>query len=95
MAVQYVKRLNPVTKSHPVAELRDLTIRMEWDEMTASWVTFVPELNGISTFGDTQEQALDMTRELILVYIESMQEYGMRLPIGALAVRRVQRALEG
>jgi predicted RNase H-like HicB family nuclease len=93
MSVQYVKRINPAVRFHPVSELRDLTIRMEWDEPTAHWVVAIPELNGISTYGQTQEEALQMAGELIGGYIEAMQAVGLKLPIGAAAVRRIQKAL--
>ena len=69
-------------------------MRMEWDEQTANWMTFVPELNNISTFGPTQEAALESTVELVLVYIETMLDEGCPLPLDRSAIRRVQRALQ-
>jgi predicted RNase H-like HicB family nuclease len=80
-------------ETHPLALLRDLTVQLEWDEETGRWVTYVPELNGISTCGRTQEEALDQTRELILGYLASMQALNLRIPLPASAIRRVKAAL--
>ena len=88
-------RKNPgaITATHPLAQIEDLTVRMEWDEDTRSWVTYVPELNNISTFGQTQEEALANTRELIIGYIDTMQEKRLQLPLTPSAIRRVREAL--
>ncbi|MBZ5580887.1 MAG: type II toxin-antitoxin system HicB family antitoxin [Acidobacteriia bacterium] len=93
--VRVTRRKNPAapTEVHPLAMLRDLNVRMEWDEETESWVTFVPELNNISTFGRTQEEALDATTELVRGYLDSMQERRLRIPLSAAAIRRVREAL--
>jgi predicted RNase H-like HicB family nuclease len=66
---------------------------MEWDSKTDSWVTCVPELNDISTFGATQEEALDHTREMVVGYIRSMQDVGLPLPLRPAAIRRILEAL--
>jgi predicted RNase H-like HicB family nuclease len=87
-------RKNPaITQTHPLAQMADLTVRMEWDEETESWVTYVPQLNNISTFGRTQEEALAHTRELVIGYIDTMQEKRLRLPLTPSAIRRVREAL--
>ena len=66
---------------------------MEWDEDTEAWVTRVPELNNISTFGKTQEEALRQTRELVLGYIDTMRDHHLRVPLPASVVRRLREAL--
>jgi predicted RNase H-like HicB family nuclease len=73
--------------------LPEITVQLEWDEDQECWVTTVPELLGISTFGKTQEQALESTREMVLGYVESMRSNGLRLPLPAAAVRRLISAL--
>jgi predicted RNase H-like HicB family nuclease len=45
---------------------------MERDPESGDLVTHVPELNGIGTFGETQEQALERTRDMILAYLGSV-----------------------
>lgn len=89
------RRKNPaaITETHPLAQIEDLTVRMEWDEDTESWVTYVPELNNISTFGESQEEALANTRDLIIGYLDTMQEKRLRLPLTPSAIRRVREAL--
>ena len=50
--------------------LRRFKVVLEWDAEDAVWVTYVPALNHLSTFGDTREEALSQTREAILGYLE-------------------------
>ena len=47
---------------------------LEWDPESEVWVSFVPELHNISTYGDTEKQALDATREMILGYLEALKK---------------------
>lgn len=47
---------------------------MEWDEESHVWVTYVPELANISTYGETEEEALEATRELIAGYLEAAEK---------------------
>jgi predicted RNase H-like HicB family nuclease len=54
---------------------------MEFDDASESFVTCVPELHRMSSFGDTASEALDQTAEMICSYIESMQERGMKIPL--------------
>lgn len=44
---------------------------LEWDPDDSVWVSYVPSLNHLSTFGETKEEALAHTREAILGYIEA------------------------
>lgn len=68
-------------RSHPLATTQAVTIELEGDNATKSFVTFVKELHRISTFGDTELDALDMTAEMIRGYIVSMEERGMKIPL--------------
>lgn len=56
------------------------TVVMTWDEQEQLWVTHVPALNWISTYGETQEEALEMTQEAILGYLEAAEQEGVRVP---------------
>ena len=93
MSVRQSKKPAAITETHPLASIPEITVRMEWDEDTEVWVTRVPELNNISTFGKTQEEALRQTRELVLGYIDTMQERHLRVPLPESAVRRLREAL--
>lgn len=68
-------------QAHPLAKTKAVTIEIEHDEATESFVTYVKELHRMSTFGDTACDALDRTSEMIRGYIESMEERGMRIPL--------------
>ena len=78
---------NP-TLTHPLAETDLITVQLEWDDRERLWVSTVPELNQLSTFGATQEEALDKTAEAMLLLFDTADEYGDRLGISK--ARRVQ-----
>jgi len=67
--------------THPLVRLRSITIKLEWDPETANWMSFIPELNNISTFGKTQEEALEHTRDLLRGYLETCEAHGFHLPL--------------
>jgi len=55
-------------------------IVLEWDPEARVWVSHVPELGGISTYGDTLEEAINHTREAILGYLETAADERLSLP---------------
>jgi len=55
-------------------------VLLEWDPGAVSWVTYVPALNNLSTFGDSREEALANTQEAILGYLEAAEKEGIPLP---------------
>ena len=78
-------------RSHPLATTDVVTVEMERDKGTQSFVTYVKELHGISTFGDTEFDALEMTGEMIRGYIESMEERGMQIPLAKAKLVELKR----
>ncbi|MBI1353154.1 MAG: type II toxin-antitoxin system HicB family antitoxin [Acidobacteria bacterium] len=52
-------------------------IRFEWDPDENVWVSHVPSLNGLSTFGATYAEAVAMTREAVLGYLEAAADAGI------------------
>ena len=62
-------------------------IVLEWDAEDHVWVSHVPELGDISTYGDTVEEAIAQTREAILGYLETAAEQQIPLPDGAAVLR--------
>jgi len=50
---------------------------LEWDSESDAWVTYVPALNGLSTFGETKDEALANTREAIQGYLEAADKEGI------------------
>ena len=55
-------------------------VLLEYNADDKTWVTYVPALNHLSTFGDTREEALAMTEEAILGYIVAAKKEGIELP---------------
>jgi predicted RNase H-like HicB family nuclease len=55
-------------------------VLLEWDSEAGVWVTYVPTLNNLSTFGESKEEALANTREAILGYLEAAEKEGIPLP---------------
>lgn len=55
-------------------------VLLEWDADEDVWVTHLPTLNGLSTFGETREEALSQTREAILGYLEAAEKEGIPFP---------------
>jgi len=82
-------------RGHRLARVQDLlTIDIERDRKSGQYVAYVRELNDISTFGETYEQTLDHTSDLILTYIESMLEDKESLPLTAAQIQKIRTALE-
>ena len=59
---------------------RSFQVVLEWDSEEEVWVTYVPALDFLSSFGDTKEEAITNTREAILGYIEAAAKEGLPLP---------------
>lgn len=46
-------------------------VLVEWDANDDVWVTHVPALSHLSTYGDTRDEALRNTREAVIGYLEA------------------------
>lgn len=66
-----------------VMKSQNYKVLIEFDAEADAWVTYVPALDHISTFGSTRDEALESTRELILGYLEAAAKEGMDIPLGA------------
>jgi predicted RNase H-like HicB family nuclease len=60
---------------------RSFQVLLEWDPDDKVWVTYVPHLDFLSTFGDTREEALEHTREAIHLYLEGLEEHDLDIPV--------------
>jgi predicted RNase H-like HicB family nuclease len=78
-------------RAHPLAKTRAITVDMEFDEEAGAFVTYVKELHGISTFGNTEIDALNKTAEMIRGYIRSMEGNHKRIPLSAAKLAAVRR----
>lgn len=66
---------------HYVAMLvRRFSVVIERDGDDKVWVTHVPALGGLSSYGDTREAALESTREAIAGYLEAAAKDSIPLP---------------
>lgn len=59
---------------------RQFRVLVDWDPEARAWVTLVPGLDDLSTFGETREEALAHTREAILGYLEAARREGIPIP---------------
>jgi len=50
-------------------------------EIDGTYTVIVPSLPGCLTFGDTIEEALEMAKEAIEIYIESFVARGKEIPV--------------
>ena len=87
----YSEKSNPANAT--ATELAGLTVDVEWEK--PYYVTYVPELNNISTYGKTREQALERTKALILAYVETSRELGYRLPLSKAKINTLVSNLKG
>jgi antitoxin HicB len=60
--------------------VRHFSVVVEWDSDGKVWVTHVPALDSLSSYGDTREAALESTREAIAGYLEAAAKDGIPLP---------------
>jgi predicted RNase H-like HicB family nuclease len=58
---------------------REFQVFIEYDPTEKAWVTYVPALDHLSTFGSTRDEALASTREAILGYLEAAESAGIKL----------------
>lgn len=58
---------------------RRFQVEIEWDPDHEVWVTYVPALGHLSTYGETREEALAQTQDAVLGYLEAAAKD--RLPV--------------
>lgn len=56
---------------------RRFKVLIEFDSEANVWVTYVPALNHISTYGETKEEALAQTADMIIGYLEAAAVEGI------------------
>ncbi len=55
-------------------------VLIKWDPDDEIWVTYVPALGHLSTYGDTREAALAQTQEAALGYLEAAAKNDFPVP---------------
>ncbi len=69
---------------------RSFKVLVQWDAESEAWVTYVPTLNHLSTFGHTREEALEHTSEAIVGYLEAAAKEGIAVPSSESEVELVE-----
>ena len=69
---------------------RTFKVLLEFDADDEVWVTTVPQLDGLSTYGETRDEAIAQTREAILGYIEAAEREGLSVPAGSGQIELVE-----
>ena len=83
----------PDPSSHPLATTKSVTVDMEFDDDSGTFLTFVKELHGMSTYGETEAAALNNTAEMIRGYIKSMEANRKKIPLPAASLAALKRAV--
>jgi len=64
---------------------------MQFDEESGSFVTYVKELHGMSTYGKTELEALENTAEMLRGYMQSMEANGKKIALSAAKLRTLKQ----
>ncbi len=56
---------------------RRFAVLLEWEARDQVWVSYVPEVNQLSAYGDRREEALAQIREAIAGYLEAAAKEGL------------------
>lgn len=78
-------------QKHPLAKTMAVSVDIEFDRDTNTFVTHVKELHGMSTYGDTELAALENTAEMIRGYLRSMQAHHRKIPLSQKKLTELKR----
>lgn len=73
-------RVNPNLHTPSGAFRVEFKVILEYDKEERCWVSYVPSLEDISTWGRTREEALKNAEEAILGYLEAAKKERLSLP---------------
>lgn len=62
-------------------DVRRFAVIVEWDPADEVWVTHVPALGHLSTYGETRDEALGQTREAVIGYLEAAAKERLPIPL--------------
>jgi antitoxin HicB len=63
-----------------VMATRRFRVLIEWDPDDEVWATYVPSLGHLSTYGESRQEALTLTREAVLGYLEAAATNDLPVP---------------
>ena len=73
--------------------MAEYTIVLEPDEKARGYTVIVPALPGCITQGRTRAQAMERAREAIRLYIDSLRDDGLPIPIETRPIRLAKVAV--
>jgi antitoxin HicB len=63
-------------------------VRFRWEPEDQVYAAWVPSLPGCVTFGKTIEEALEMVRDAIEIYVETLISHGEEVPTDESVIER-------
>jgi antitoxin HicB len=63
-------------------------VRLRWEPEDKVYTIWVPSLPGCVTFGNTIEDALEMVRDAIEIYVETLISHGEEVPTDESVIER-------
>jgi predicted RNase H-like HicB family nuclease len=55
-------------------------VLLEYDSGDKVWVSYVPRLNWLSTYGKSRARAVARTREAVIGYLQAAEKEGLTVP---------------
>ena len=66
-----------------MSEIHHYNVLLEWDSDERVWVSYVSDLNCLSSFGENRDEAIENTRDPIRGYPKAAAKEGTPVPEGS------------
>jgi len=93
MAVKRRENPAPVLEVHPLNQQEAVEVEIWYEAESKAYVTRVPKLFNISTFGSSEEAALDSTAEMLAGWIAAMEAEGKKIPLSRGALGELKKTV--
>ncbi|MBA3974410.1 MAG: hypothetical protein C0504_09360 [Candidatus Solibacter sp.] len=93
MAVKRRKNPASVLEVHPLNLQSVVDVEIWHEPENGCYVTRIPVLFNISSFGDSEEEALDSTAEMLVGWIAAMEAEGKKIPLSKKALAELKQAV--
>lgn len=89
------RRENPasVLEIHPLNRQGAVEVEIWYEAESKAYVTRIPQLFDISSYGRSEEEALDRTAEMLAGWIAAMEAEGKKLPLSRGALAELKKAI--
>ncbi len=93
MAVK--RRENPasVLEVHPLNQQGAVEVEIWYEAESKAYVTRIPQLFDISSYGRSEEEALDSTAEMLAGWIAAMEAEGKKIPLSRAALAELKKTV--